>query len=56
MMSEEVLEKVKLLEKEKSELLTMHLKKQSDWDQEKQNEIEHLKNIHRYNIFVYIYI
>lgn len=46
-MSYEILEKMKLLEKEKSELFSLQLKGQMGWELEKKREIDHLRETHR---------
>ena len=48
MASDELLEKLKLMEKEKSELFAMHLHKQSDLEVERRSEIERLKEAQRF--------
>jgi hypothetical protein len=48
-MSEEMVEKMKLVEKEKSELFAMHLRRQADLEQIGRSEIERLKESHRYD-------
>jgi Fas-binding factor 1 len=47
LMSEEILDKMKMMEREKSEFFAMHLKKQSELEVEQRNEIERLKANHR---------
>lgn len=54
LMSYEILEKMKLLEKEKSEMFSMQLKKQMDWEQEKKREIDHLRENHRLSGLYYL--
>lgn len=53
-MSYEILEKMKLLEKEKSEMFSLQLKKQMDWELEKKREIDHLRETHRFTGLCYI--
>jgi len=43
MMSAELMDKVQLLEKEKSELFAMHLKKQSELENVSRNDLDRLK-------------
>jgi hypothetical protein len=50
-MSEEIVEKMKLVEKEKSELFAMHLRRQSELEQSGRSEIERLKESHRFDWF-----
>jgi len=54
LMSYEILEKMKLLEKEKSEMFSLQLKKQMDWELEKKREIDHLRETHRFTGLCYI--
>lgn len=42
------MEKLRMVEKEKSEFFSMQLRKQPDLETERRNEIERLKESHRY--------
>ena len=46
-LSAEVLSKVTQMEKDKSELLVQQLQRQTEWDREKEKEIDRLREIHR---------
>ena len=48
MMSAELMDKVQLLEKEKSELFAMHLKKQTEVEIVSRNELDRLKESNRF--------
>lgn len=51
LMSDEIADKMRLIEKEKSELFTMRLQKPSEMEEAQRLEIERLKDSHRSEVF-----
>ena len=47
LLSEQNMATLKMVEQEKSDLVAAHIKRQEEWQNEKQTEVDHLKEIHR---------
>lgn len=48
LLSEQNMTTLKMIEQEKADLVAAHIKRQEEWQNEKQNELDKLREIHRY--------
>ena len=47
-LSEQNMATLKMVEQEKADLISAHIKRQEEWQNEKQSELDKLREIHRY--------
>ena len=51
-LSDQNMATLKMVEQEKADLISAHIKRQEEWQNEKQNELDKLREIHRYCIHI----
>ena len=48
MLAAQSIEKMRMLEREKADMMMAHIQRHDDWEREKQREVERVQQLHRW--------